>query len=236
MALAPNLWWLALGRILAGITSSSFTTAFAYMADITAPEKRARAYGLIGAAFSARLRRGAADRRRAGRDQHRARPSGRRRRFSAVAFLYGLFVLPESLPRENRMAFCVEARQSVRRAPAAALAPRADRAQPRQLPALFRAPRLLGGVRALRRLSLRLDRARGRRAAGDGRHSRHDRAGVAGRDGGQALGRQPDDGVRPRRRRDRHRLHGARADRARLHPRDAPQRAVRASPCRPCSR
>jgi MFS family permease len=51
MALAPNLWWLALGRILAGITSSSFTSTFAYMADITAPEDRARGYGLIGAAF-----------------------------------------------------------------------------------------------------------------------------------------------------------------------------------------
>ena len=53
MAVAPNLWWLALGRIIAGITSSAFTTAFAYMADITPPEGRARAYGLIGAAFSA---------------------------------------------------------------------------------------------------------------------------------------------------------------------------------------
>jgi len=53
MALAPNLWWLALGRIVAGITSSSFTTVYAYMADITPPEGRARGYGLIGAAFSA---------------------------------------------------------------------------------------------------------------------------------------------------------------------------------------
>src|SRR6187397_2692147 len=52
MAVAPNLWWLALGRIIAGITSSSFTTVFAYMADITPPEGRAKAYGLIGAAFS----------------------------------------------------------------------------------------------------------------------------------------------------------------------------------------
>jgi len=52
MALAPNLWWLAAGRLIAGVTSSSFTTVYAYMADITEPEKRARAYGLIGAAFS----------------------------------------------------------------------------------------------------------------------------------------------------------------------------------------
>src|SRR5690606_10750226 len=49
MAVAPDLWWLALGRIIAGVTSSSFTTVYAYMADITAPEDRARAYGLIGA-------------------------------------------------------------------------------------------------------------------------------------------------------------------------------------------
>ena len=48
MALAPNLWWLAVGRLIAGVTSSSFTTIYAYMADITEPEKRARAYGLIG--------------------------------------------------------------------------------------------------------------------------------------------------------------------------------------------
>ena len=45
MALAPSLWWLAVGRILAGVTSSSFTSAFAYMADITPPEARARGYG-----------------------------------------------------------------------------------------------------------------------------------------------------------------------------------------------
>ena len=53
MALAPNLWWLAVGRMLGGLTSSSFTTTFAYMADFTAPEQRSRAYGLIGAAYSA---------------------------------------------------------------------------------------------------------------------------------------------------------------------------------------
>ena len=53
MALAPSLWWLALGRLIAGVTSASFTTVYAYMADVTAPEGRARAYGLIGSAFSA---------------------------------------------------------------------------------------------------------------------------------------------------------------------------------------
>ncbi|WP_217992946.1 MFS transporter, partial [Enterobacter cloacae] len=52
MAVAPNLWWLAVGRIVAGVTSSSFTTIYAYMADVTPVEGRAKAYGLIGAAFS----------------------------------------------------------------------------------------------------------------------------------------------------------------------------------------
>ena len=44
MAVAPDLWWLALGRIIAGITSSSFTTVYAYMADITVPDSAPSAY------------------------------------------------------------------------------------------------------------------------------------------------------------------------------------------------
>ena len=53
IALAPNLWWLAAARIIAGITTASFSTASAYLADVTPPEGRAKAYGLIGAAWSA---------------------------------------------------------------------------------------------------------------------------------------------------------------------------------------
>jgi len=41
MALAPDLWWLAVGRLIGGVTSSSFTTVYAYVADVTAPENRA---------------------------------------------------------------------------------------------------------------------------------------------------------------------------------------------------
>ena len=104
MALAPNLWWLAVGRIVAGITSSSFTTAFAYMADITAPEQRARAYGLIGAAFSAGFVAGPVLGGFLGEISPRA-PFWVAGALSGVAFLYGLFVLPESLAPENRMAF-----------------------------------------------------------------------------------------------------------------------------------
>lgn len=53
MALAPNLWWLVVGRIIAGITGASFSTASAYIADVSPPEKRAQNFGLVGAAFGA---------------------------------------------------------------------------------------------------------------------------------------------------------------------------------------
>ena len=104
MALAPNLWWLALGRIVAGITSSSFTTVFAYMADITPPEGRARGYGLIGAAFSAGFVAGPLLGGVLGEISPRA-PFWVAAGMSGLAFLYGLIVLPESLDKEKRMAF-----------------------------------------------------------------------------------------------------------------------------------
>ncbi len=104
MALAPNLWWLALGRIIAGVTSSSFTTAFAYMADITPPEQRARAYGLIGAAFSGGFVLGPVVGGLMGEISPRA-PFWFAAALSGLAFIYGLFVLPESLAKEKRMAF-----------------------------------------------------------------------------------------------------------------------------------
>src|SRR5689334_19804276 len=51
MALAPNLWWLLLGRLISGVTTASVSTGFAYIADVTPPEKRAGAFGALGAAF-----------------------------------------------------------------------------------------------------------------------------------------------------------------------------------------
>lgn len=104
MAVAPDLWWLALGRIIAGITSSSFTTVYAYMADITAPEKRARAYGLIGAAFSGGFVLGPVLGGFLGEFGPRT-PFWFAAGLSGVAFLYGLLVLPESLPADRRMDF-----------------------------------------------------------------------------------------------------------------------------------
>ncbi|MET0598083.1 MAG: TCR/Tet family MFS transporter [Mesorhizobium sp.] len=104
MALAPNLWWLALGRLVAGVTSSSFTTVYAYMADITPPEGRARGYGLIGAAFSAGFVAGPLLGGLLGEISPRA-PFWAAAAMSGLAFLYGLVVLPESLAPEKRMAF-----------------------------------------------------------------------------------------------------------------------------------
>lgn len=104
MAVAPDLWWLALGRIIAGVTSASFTTVYAYMADITAPEHRARAYGLIGAAFSGGFVLGPLLGGVLGEFGPRV-PFWTAAGLSGVAFLYGLFVLPESLKPENRMRF-----------------------------------------------------------------------------------------------------------------------------------
>jgi MFS transporter, DHA1 family, tetracycline resistance protein len=104
MALAPNLWWLAVGRIIGGITSSSFTAVYAYLADIIPPEGRAKAYGLVGAAFSAGFIAGPALGGVLGEWGPRT-PFWVAAGLSGIAFLYGLFVLPESLPKERRMGF-----------------------------------------------------------------------------------------------------------------------------------
>jgi DHA1 family tetracycline resistance protein-like MFS transporter len=104
MALAPDLWWLAVGRMLGGITSSSFTAVYAYMADITAPEHRSKAFGLVGAAWAAGFVAGPA---LGGILAHwGARvPFWAAAALSSLAFLYGLIILPESLPVEKRMPF-----------------------------------------------------------------------------------------------------------------------------------
>jgi DHA1 family tetracycline resistance protein-like MFS transporter len=104
MAVAPNLWWLAVGRVLAGVTSSSFTTTFAYLADITPPSERSKAYGLVGAAFGAGFVAGPLLGGVLGEISLRA-PFWAAAGLSGVAFLYGLFVLPESLSADKRMGF-----------------------------------------------------------------------------------------------------------------------------------
>src|SRR6185503_16736029 len=104
LALAPSYGWLFVGRIIAGLTGASFTTAAPYIADISTPETRAKHFGMIGAAFGLGFSIG---------------PGlcgllaglGIRAPFYAAAglcllnFLYGYFVLPESLDKEHRRAF-----------------------------------------------------------------------------------------------------------------------------------
>ncbi len=104
MALAPSLWWLAVARMISGVTSSSFTTTFAYMADITAPEDRARGFGLIGAAFSGGFIIGPALGGLLAEISLHA-PFWAAAGLCALTFVYGLFVVPESLSPDKRMAF-----------------------------------------------------------------------------------------------------------------------------------
>ena len=104
LSFAPTLAWLFVGRVLAGITGASFTTATAYIADISTPEKRAQNFGLVGAAFGVGFVIGPviggllAD-------------FGARVPFMVAAGLslcnvaYGYFVLPESLPASLRRPF-----------------------------------------------------------------------------------------------------------------------------------
>jgi DHA1 family tetracycline resistance protein-like MFS transporter len=104
MAVAPTLSWLFLGRVISGITSASFPTANAYIADVTPPEQRAAKFGMLGAAFGLGFIVGPALGGMLG-------GWGLRYPFWAAAGLslanacYGFFILPESLPKERRAAF-----------------------------------------------------------------------------------------------------------------------------------
>jgi MFS transporter, DHA1 family, tetracycline resistance protein len=101
MALAPNLQWLFVGRVLNGITASSFSTANAYVADITPPEKRARNFGIMGSAFGVGFVLGPTIGGILG--QHNLRwPFYAAAALCAINWIYGLVVLPESLPPERR--------------------------------------------------------------------------------------------------------------------------------------
>ena len=104
---APNITWLFVGRFIAGITGASFSTANAYIADITPPEKRAQNFGMVGAAFGLGFIIGPAIGGFLGQ-------YGERVPFFAAAglafcnFLYGYFILPESLAKENRRPFDIK--------------------------------------------------------------------------------------------------------------------------------
>ncbi len=101
MALAPTLSWLFVGRAISGITAASITTAGAYIADVTPAEKRAGAFGMIGAAFGIGFVIGPALGGLLGDIDPRL-PFWVAAGMSLANFGYGWFVLPESLPPEKR--------------------------------------------------------------------------------------------------------------------------------------
>ena len=104
MALAPNLAWLFAGRIVSGITSSNQTTAGAYIADVVHTEKRAAAFGMLGAAFGLGFILGPAIGGVLGNVSPRL-PFWFAAGLSLLNALYGALILPESLPRERRKPF-----------------------------------------------------------------------------------------------------------------------------------
>jgi DHA1 family tetracycline resistance protein-like MFS transporter len=104
MALAPSLTWLFIGRVISGITSASISTAFAYITDLTVPEKRAAVFGKIGVAFGAGFILGPALGGLLGGIEPRL-PFWVAAGLSFANGLYGLLILPESLPRDRRSPF-----------------------------------------------------------------------------------------------------------------------------------
>ncbi|BCW88643.1 Tetracycline resistance protein, class C [Alphaproteobacteria bacterium SO-S41] len=104
MALAPTLAWLFVGRVLSGVTGASFSTANAYIADVTPPEKRAQSFGMVGAAFGLGFVIGPALGGLAGEVDPRL-PFWIAAGLCLLNTAYGWFALPESLPPERRSAF-----------------------------------------------------------------------------------------------------------------------------------
>ncbi len=104
MALAPTLGWLFAGRVISGIAAASISTAYAYVADVTPPEQRAARFGLLGAAFGAGFVLGPALGGLAGNISPRL-PFWIAAGLSLANALYGLLIMPESLPRGERTSF-----------------------------------------------------------------------------------------------------------------------------------
>lgn len=104
MAFAPTLAWLFLGRILAGVMGASFTTASAYIADVSTPEKRAQNFGIIGAAFGLGFIIGPLVGGLVGAYGTRI-PFFVAAGLTLINWLYGFFILPESLSSSNRRKF-----------------------------------------------------------------------------------------------------------------------------------
>lgn len=104
MAIAPTMSWLFVGRIISGITTSSIPTAMAYISDVTPKEKRAGAFGLIGVAFGVGFVLGPAVGGLFG-DVSPRLPFWIAAIFSLANWLWGFFIVPESLPQDRRKPF-----------------------------------------------------------------------------------------------------------------------------------
>lgn len=104
MALAPSLAWLFVGRLISGVTSASISTSFAYIADITEPDQRAKQFGRLGAAFGGGFVLGPAVGGLLGGMDPRL-PFWVAAGLGFANTLYGLLVLPESLPKSRRATF-----------------------------------------------------------------------------------------------------------------------------------
>ncbi|PCJ22735.1 MAG: tetracycline resistance MFS efflux pump [SAR86 cluster bacterium] len=107
MASAPTILWLFAARLIAGVASSSFSIAFAYITDITPEEKRAQRFGMIGAAFGGGFILGPVIGGLLG--EYGARiPFYAAAGLSVLNLVYGYFMLDESLSKENRRAFDIK--------------------------------------------------------------------------------------------------------------------------------
>lgn len=104
LALAPTVAWLFVGRIIAGVTGASISTAMAYISDVSTPENKAKNFGMVGAAFGVGFIIGPVIGGLLGQYGSRV-PFYAAAILCFVNFIYGYFVLPESLTPEKRRAF-----------------------------------------------------------------------------------------------------------------------------------
>lgn len=113
MALAPTVAWLFVGRLVSGLTAASYSAAAAYLADVTPPDQRTRRFGLFSAIYATGMILGPAIGGALGEISPRA-PFFAAGALAAVGWLYGLVILPESLPRELRSKIAWRAANPVR--------------------------------------------------------------------------------------------------------------------------